>query len=382
MNESINVRTIQTLGNLKNAFIGFSAETQESLIAIENELRRTLDWLKGEADVRQRHVMRCRDEVDFAARALIECEAQEDDDYVPDCRAEIYELQEARRSLRHAEDELKIARVWFSKIQKAIQQFGTHVRRLKDLATDRIETAKAFLDRATNDLERYLGISTPTTRKVEVIQEKQEQDAIERAMQQKEMEHHAFRNLESKNQEIIEKARETDALSSPEVSGFEKSGVIKDNEVKVYLQDEFPPEHVRSERISEIRYTDKYVLYDEKQYEAGKWTKVNDKPSEICINRQVPEGSLDADELKETISHEVAHDVYNRFSEEEKQIWHQLSGSRDINECVDSYATTSEQEDFASTYSAYMHDPEYLRTINLDKYNYMRDHIFEGREYL
>ncbi|MBM3239285.1 hypothetical protein FJZ31_23580 [Candidatus Poribacteria bacterium] len=163
MNESINVRTIQTLGNLKNAFIGFSVETQESLIAIENELRRTMDWLKGEVDVRHRHIMRCRDEVDFASRALRECEAQEDDDYVPDCRAEIYELQEARRSLRHAEDELKIARLWFSKIQKAIQQFGTHVRRLKDLATDRTESAKAFLDRATSDLERYLGIPTPTT---------------------------------------------------------------------------------------------------------------------------------------------------------------------------------------------------------------------------
>jgi len=162
MNESINVRTIQILTNLKNAFIGFSAETQESLIAIENELRRTLDWLKGEVDVRQRHIMRCRDAVHFAERALRECEAQEDDDYVPDCRAEIYELQEARRSLRHAEDELKIARMWFSKIQKAIQQFGTHVRRLKDLATDRTESAKAFLDRATSDLERYLGISTPT----------------------------------------------------------------------------------------------------------------------------------------------------------------------------------------------------------------------------
>jgi len=73
MNESINVRTIQTLGNLKNAFIGFSAETQESLIALESELRRTLDWLKGEVDLRQRNVMRCRDAVHFAGRALREC---------------------------------------------------------------------------------------------------------------------------------------------------------------------------------------------------------------------------------------------------------------------------------------------------------------------
>ncbi len=163
MNESINVRTIQTLGNMKNAFIGFSAETQESLIALENELRRTLDWLKGEVDLRQRNVMRCRDAVRFAERALRECEAQEDDDYVPDCRAEAYELQEARRSLRRAEEELGVARAWFSRVQKAIQQFGTHVRRLKDLATNRTESAKAFLDRATSDLERYLGISTPAT---------------------------------------------------------------------------------------------------------------------------------------------------------------------------------------------------------------------------
>jgi len=162
MNESVNVRTIQALGNLKNAFIGFSSETQESLIVIENELRRTLDWLKGEVDARQRNVMHYRDEVELAARALRECENQADDDYAPYCREEYYELQEARRSLRYAQEELKVARIWFSKIQKAIQQFGTHVRRLKDLAIDQTETAKAFLDRAISDLERYMGVPTLT----------------------------------------------------------------------------------------------------------------------------------------------------------------------------------------------------------------------------
>lgn len=182
--------------------------------------------------------------------------------------------------------------------------------------------------------------------------------------------------------ELIERIRA--ARDLPEVHGFDKSEVMRDNEVKAYLQDEFPPEHVRREHIREIQYTDKYVPVNEKYRESGHYTKFkdSDKPSEICINRQVPEGSLDADELKETISHEVAHDVYERLSEEEKQRWRQLSGSRDINECVDSYATTSEREDFASTYPAYMHAPEYLRARNLAKYNYMRDHIFEGREYL
>ena len=96
MNESINVRTIQTLTTLKNAFLAFSSETQESLLVLENELHRTLNRLKAEVDLRCRHVAACRSAVDFAERVLRECEAQEDEDYTPDCSAEIYELQEAR----------------------------------------------------------------------------------------------------------------------------------------------------------------------------------------------------------------------------------------------------------------------------------------------
>jgi hypothetical protein len=161
MDESINIRTIQTLGELKNAFIDFSVETRESLIAIAGELRRTLEWMKDEVNFRHRNVISCREAVNFAVHELRECENQADDDYTSDCSVEADQLQEARRSLRNAEDELKKAQIWFSRVQKAIQQFGMHVRRLKDLANHRTEMAKAFLDRALMDLERYLAISAP-----------------------------------------------------------------------------------------------------------------------------------------------------------------------------------------------------------------------------
>lgn len=55
--------------------------------------------------------------------------------------------------------------------------------------------------------------------KVEAVKEREEQDAISRAMQRKEMDNPALRKPESFNQETIEKAREKDALSSPEVRG-------------------------------------------------------------------------------------------------------------------------------------------------------------------
>jgi len=163
MSESINIRAVQTIGELKNTFINFSVESRESLIAIEGELRRNLEWLKSEVDIRHRNVMNCRRKVDFAERELRECENQRDDDYTPYCRSEAYQLQEVRRSLRNAEDELKKAQIWLSRVQKAIQQFGVYFRRLKDLANDKTEMAKAFLDRALMDLEKYLAISAPVT---------------------------------------------------------------------------------------------------------------------------------------------------------------------------------------------------------------------------
>jgi hypothetical protein len=48
---------------------------------------------------------------------------------------------------------------------------------------------------------------------------------------------------------------------------------------------------------------------------------------------------------------------------------------------VSDYARTNEYEDFAETYRVYVYEPEVLRFYNPDKYEYMRQVVFDGREY-
>ena len=48
---------------------------------------------------------------------------------------------------------------------------------------------------------------------------------------------------------------------------------------------------------------------------------------------------------------------------------------------VSDYARTNQSEDFAESYAAYIRDPEGLAFQSQEKYDFMRDYVFGGREY-
>lgn len=169
----------------------------------------------------------------------------------------------------------------------------------------------------------------------------------------------------------------------PKVDGFDNSGVISDADVKGFLQGEFPSEHTSVEHLKGVHYTNEYVSENPGEYVAGMCeTDRYKQESMIDINRQLPGGSNDGDKMKETISHEVGHNVYwNVLSDGERETWNKLSESSDNTEYVSDYAKTNEREDFAETYRAYMSDPELLKEVSDQKYAFMRNSVFDEREY-
>jgi len=48
---------------------------------------------------------------------------------------------------------------------------------------------------------------------------------------------------------------------------------------------------------------------------------------------------------------------------------------------VSEYAKTNQFEDFAESYMTYIRDPETLLFASPEKYQFMRDEVFFGREY-
>jgi len=169
MNESINVRRVQTLRNLKNSFNNFSDDIQGSLIAIEHELQRVLDSLKRNLEACERNVANTKEELQDAREALRDRESMDDDECYDDIDEYIERVEEARRKLVYAENERFKSRRWLAKIETAIQHFGIHAKRLKALATDRTDKAKAILDQAMVDLQKYLNLSTPIGSEIEIL---------------------------------------------------------------------------------------------------------------------------------------------------------------------------------------------------------------------
>jgi len=164
------------------------------------------------------------------------------------------------------------------------------------------------------------------------------------------------------------------------IQGFEKSEILGNEDIAEHLSTELPEEHSDVERVKEIEYTDKYVG-DESTYIAGRCITDKYGVSRIEINRQSPEGSHDAEEMKQTITHEVGHDVYYNLSGEQRGEWNEIYDDSARTEFVSAYARTNEREDFAESYKAYVHDPERLKRRSLAKYKFMHHYVFEGREY-
>jgi hypothetical protein len=168
----------------------------------------------------------------------------------------------------------------------------------------------------------------------------------------------------------------------PDVSGFSKSEVLTSREVMTFLRNEFPPSHNSNQNLEKIEYTDQYKSKKPGSYVAGTcYTK--DGKSRIEINRQNKDGATDAGEMKSTISHEVGHNVHNNvISAETRDAWKEISQNSADDEYVSNYAKTKVEEDFAETYAVYMLDPEALNEISPEKYEFMREHVFDGKEYL
>jgi len=164
------------------------------------------------------------------------------------------------------------------------------------------------------------------------------------------------------------------------VQGFEKSEILSNEDIAEHLSTELPEEHSDVERLKEIEYTDRYIG-DESTYVAGRCITDEHGVSRIEINRQSPEGSHDAEEMKQTITHEVGHNVYYNLDEGQREEWSEIYDNSARTQFVSAYARTNEREDFAESYRAYVYDPERLKRRSLAKYKFVHHYVFKGREY-
>lgn len=167
------------------------------------------------------------------------------------------------------------------------------------------------------------------------------------------------------------------------VTNFGASGVISDDEVKQYLRDVIPLSHMDGCRG--IEYIPQRAQLHGSDL-AG---------SIIPIYREIQVYEVDAEYqtaelILETVTHEIGHNVHKNIRASDMAIdgrwaalYNQSLATYNANGLgfVSDYARSDKFEDFAETYWVYILTPQYLKSVNPDKYEFMRVEVFAGLEY-
>lgn len=167
------------------------------------------------------------------------------------------------------------------------------------------------------------------------------------------------------------------------IINFETSGLVTNEEIQNYLSQTIPASHLDNCRV--IEYQPRLVGYHATPV-AGSFTPMF---RQIYVYATSEEFHT-TENLLDTLVHEVGHNVhYNLWRKDWglKGRWADLYEQSKVNFArenlgfVSEYALSSDFEDFAETYRTYIRDPQLLRFVSPEKYEFMRQEVFEGKEY-
>jgi len=113
---------------------------------------------------------------------------------------------------------------------------------------------------------------------------------------------------------------------------------------------ELPKKHTSDRLIERVSFSNEYVIGNSGNpiQAQAHFPLVAKAKATIEINRQKPEGMVDANALKTAITHEIGHVVY-RFilTGEQKVVWQDTE---------DEIYEVDDEEEFARSYSSYTHE--------------------------
>ena len=156
-------------------------------------------------------------------------------------------------------------------------------------------------------------------------------------------EKHAYREVSEHQKEAArfkEKTENRRTLGMPKVEGFDKSGgASSDQDIEKFLGETFPEKHVNNINMESVRYKDRH--------------------------------GTDKSSIENSLAREVGGIIHNEYlDKKDTSAWEQLSGGRE--------AAASE---FAENYRDYIKNSEALAQASPERYNFMKERVFGGREY-
>jgi len=165
-------------------------------------------------------------------------------------------------------------------------------------------------------------------------------------------------------------------VGETKIEGFERSGLLTNEQVAEHLWEQIPPTHL--EGCSSLEYAPShwYFILHPKVL-----AFFNSASREIKIG---PDERFRQFNVIESITHEIGHNEHLTIEQRSPHLaqeWESLFKKSGGN-YISGYAEKNVYEDFAESYRWYIHHPEDLRFRCPEKYEFMRQHVFAGREYI
>jgi len=170
-------------------------------------------------------------------------------------------------------------------------------------------------------------------------------------------------------------------VGATEVCNFEGCTLLSNEQLASYLNETLPPSHL--EGCPSIEYDPNYHEFiDDPRtlalYEGGEG---GSHAIHIADETRFPGG---AEGVLDTVTHDVGHNAYAVIIESNSELvakWEELNHESGSTGLASDYAKINEYEDFAESYMTYICDSEKLQILSPEKYEFMRDYVFSGREY-
>lgn len=178
----------------------------------------------------------------------------------------------------------------------------------------------------------------------------------------------------------VKETKPIELIDETEISNFEVSRLVSTEAVTDYIRETIPVSHL--ENCPSIRYEP--IPNEINPYARGTFER---ETHEIRMWGDCPAG---ADEMITAVIHEIGHNVHENLIGDHPELaaeWEKLhQASFDTYEqnglgFVKEYSRANEYEDVADPYRTYIGDPEKLQFYNPDKYEFMKENIFDGQEY-
>lgn len=142
MGEQLNLRNTAVLETLRNAFLRFKSEVQDTLHLVNNEIARFQNWIEGRRRYWQSELARRQEILYRAERALRACER--------DCGGLYEAVRRAKQAVKEAEHELSVVQMHMRRVEEATNTYKKQAIKLQHMLDSELMKGASLLHNISN----------------------------------------------------------------------------------------------------------------------------------------------------------------------------------------------------------------------------------------